>query len=98
MINTTIKVVSSDGRRSSEETIIFQSAGKIAIEDDRKNHISAIPLDNVQYAVEVTLDNILDEIEDEERRRQAVRDEVARNREEAEADFGEAEPGVDGNE
>ena len=94
MINTTIKVVSSDGCRSSEEVIIFQSAGQVSLKDDKDNHINAIPLDNVQYAVKVTLDNILEQIEAEEARRQAVRDEVKRNREEAEGpepDFSESE-------
>lgn len=91
MINTTIKVTSSDGRRSSEEVVVLQSAGTISQEQDRQNHVNSINLDNVQYAVSVTLDNILDEIEAEEARRQAVRDEVKRNREEAgpEPDFSE---------
>ena len=102
MINTTIKVVSSDGCHSSEEVIIFQSAGQVSLKDDKDNHVNAIPLDNVQYAVEVTLDNILDQIEAEEARRQAVRDEVRRNREEAgdvglEPDFSEPEIEVEVN-
>lgn len=74
MINTTIKVVSSDGIHSSEEVIIIQSAGAIGIDDDRNNHVNSIPLDNIQYAVKVTLDNILDVIENEEERRKAIRD------------------------
>lgn len=74
MINTTVKVVSSDGIRSSEEVIIIQSAGSISIDEDRQNHVNSFPIDNVQYAVKVTLDNILDEAEDEIRRRKAIRD------------------------
>lgn len=83
MINTTIKVVSSDGNRSSEEVIILQSAGAMELEPDRENHINSLNLDNVQYAVKVTIDNVLDEIEQEKARRQAVRDEIRRTREEA---------------
>lgn len=74
MINTTIRVVSSDGVRSSEEVIITQSAGAVGIDEDRQNHINSISLDNIQHAVEVTIDNILDAIEDEENRRKAIRD------------------------
>ena len=74
MINTTITVVSSDGKHSSEEVIIMQSAGAIGIDDDRNNHVNSIPLDNVQYAIKVTLDNILDIVEDEEERRKAIKD------------------------
>lgn len=74
MINTTITVVSSDGKHSSEEVIIIQSAGAVQIDDDRSNHVNSIPLDNVQYAVKVTIDNILDTIEDEEKRRKAISD------------------------
>ena len=67
MINTTIKVVSSDGKHSSEETVIVQSAGDMDMEEDvtsHKNACSAL-LSNVEHAVEVTLERIQDEIDKE---------------------------------
>lgn len=73
MINTTIKVVSSDGIHSSEETVVMQSAGSVSSNDDRQNHVNSFPIDNIQYAIKVTIDGILDDIDDEERRRNAIR-------------------------
>lgn len=67
MINTTIKVVSSDGKHSAEETVIVQSAGDMDMEEDvtaHKNACSAL-LSNVEHAVEVTLERIQDQIDEE---------------------------------
>ena len=72
MINTTIKVVSSDGKHSSEETVIVQSAGDMDMEEDvtsHKNACSAL-LSNVEHAVEVTLERIQDEIDRENPKKQ----------------------------
>lgn len=77
MINTTIKVVSSDGKHSSEETVIVQSAGDMDMEEDvtsHKNACSAL-LSNVEHAVEVTLERIQDQIEDERPKEQEQKEE-----------------------
>jgi hypothetical protein len=67
MINTTVKVVSTDGAHSAEETVIVQSAGDMDMEGDvnaHKNSFSAM-IGSVEHAVEVTLERIQDQIEDE---------------------------------
>lgn len=67
MINTTIKIVSSDGKHSSEETVIVQSAGDMDMEQDVESHKGACVsmLNSVEHAVEVTLERIQDQIDDE---------------------------------
>lgn len=66
MIKTTITVSSTNGNRTSTEEVIVQSAGDISIDEDVSSHRNGISLDNIEHAIDVTIESIQEEIKDEE--------------------------------